>query len=94
MIFGDGKLDDLRPCLVDGDMAYFHRWIDEDEVILQLSATLHPSDAQRVRRDFAEGRLIPPNCEVVVVRNFYALIEYLDGTVEKVDPERIQFTDA
>lgn len=47
----------LRPCEVDGDKAYAHRWVLDEN-----AAT-------------------------------FALIEYIDGTVELVHPERVRFTD-
>lgn len=48
---------DLRPCEVDGDKAYFHRWALDEHT------------------------------------RYLALIEYLDGSVSLVHPERVRFLD-
>ena len=48
---------DLRPCEVDGDKAYFHRWVLGDHATT------------------------------------FALIEFLDGTVSQVHPEKVRFLD-
>lgn len=49
--------DGLRTCEVDGDKAFFHRWV------------------------------------VGGIMGVRAIIEYIDGTVDLVQPERVRFTD-
>lgn len=97
MFFGEGKLDDRRPCLVDGSRAYFHRWMDADEAVITVSAKLDPRSYAKLTRDVSQRLLQStplPNCvDAQIVRHTYGLIEYLDGTVEQVKPERIKFTD-
>lgn len=42
MIFGETvELDDRRPCLVDGDQAYFHRWAEFDNIFNDLENKSH-----------------------------------------------------
>ena len=77
MIFKKPKAPELpyellthsRPCLVDGDQAYFHCWVGQDAII-----------------DGEGGK-------AQVARRTYALIEYIDGTVEHVFPEKVRFTN-
>lgn len=57
VFFNRKREDSPRPCEIDGDKAFFHRWVLNENAVT------------------------------------FALIEYIDGTVEKVNPERVRFTD-
>jgi hypothetical protein len=87
-------MDDLkaRPCEVDGRPALFHRWIEEDRALLQFNAVVTPGDANAVFRDFDARGIVPPFCHTEVLRETLALVEYRDGTLDKVKPEQIRFT--
>lgn len=37
------------------------------------------------------AELIQPHCEITVVHRTYALVEYRDGTIGRVAPERVKF---
>lgn len=67
-----------RPCEVDGRPALFHRWIEEDRVITATNGL---------------GHYIPGTPAINVIRETFALVEYKDGTIAKVKPELIRFTD-
>lgn len=88
-------MDELlaRPCKVDGVPALFHRWVEQDEVLMQVKAFALPEEIARRNEHFRQNGLIAPECSVEVIRKTYALVEYRDGTVHMVAPELVQFTD-
>lgn len=58
-----------RTCLVDGDRAYFHGWVEQAVIFKDHRGEGH------------------------ILKQTYALVEYIDGTVELTQPERLRFTD-
>lgn len=82
-----------RRCEVDGKPAVFHRWVDEDKVLLHFD-TLQTWQKHRARLvEFKKDGLVYPDCHTEAVRQTFALVEYDDGTVGKVEPEKVKFTD-
>ena len=87
------ELAPFRPCEVDGKPAVFHRWVDEDRVLLH-SDSLDTWQHHRARlHEFKKDGLIYPDCHTEAVRHTFALVEYTDGSVGKVEPEKVKFTD-
>ena len=82
-----------RPCTVDGRPALFHRWIEEERVLLKVNAFTTPEDQQRLLYKFREMSLVAPECSTEVLHSVLALVEYRDGTVAKVKPERVRFVE-
>lgn len=73
-------MDELqyRPCEVDGVPALFHRWIEDDRVLTATNGL---------------GHYIPGTPAINVIRETFALVEFLDGVVVKVKPEQVRFVD-
>ena len=88
-------MDELqaRPCEVDGIPALFHRWIEEDRALLKIDIFCNPGEANVIYRKFRAEGIVPPGCYTEIVRETFALVEYRDGTISKVKPERIRFTE-
>jgi hypothetical protein len=78
---------------VDGKVCTFHRWIEEDKALLKINAFTRYEEQVILRRRFVEEDVVPLGCSTEVVRRTYALIEFADGSVGKVDPELVQFID-
>lgn len=87
---------ELRPrrCEVDGRPATFLRWIEEDRALLKFDkgGYLTESAVDQIINSFKEQDLVAPCCSTDVLHVVHALVEYQDGTVHRVDPERIRFT--
>lgn len=83
----------LRPCLVDGKPALFHRWAEEDKALLQIHAMVRPEDRSLIFRRFQEYGLADSHSTIEKLKTCFALVEYPDGSVGKVKPELIQFLD-
>ena len=95
MGFRDGRLcpEGLRPCEVDGAPAFFHRWADEDKCLLKVNAFTRPDEQEALYRKFTDTGIVSNCCSVVTLRNCFALVEYPGGSVVRVKPELIRFTD-
>lgn len=90
----DKPEDRRRPCEVDGSKAWYHGLVHCDRAILKADAYEGQGDLYAAcHREFNVSGRIPMYCDVVVVRQTYAMIEYLDGSVTKVDPEQVHFID-
>ena len=64
---------EMRPCLVEGKPALWHRWTSRCEIV-------PPSPLQ--------GGHLGGN-----IAACFALVEYEDGTVQEVYPNRVRFLD-
>lgn len=98
MIFSRSKeperVEQRRPCEVDGSKAWYHGLVHSDQAILKADAYWdQPDNYAACHREFRASGRIPMYCDIVVVRKSYAMVEYLDGSVEKVDPEQVHFID-
>lgn len=94
MGFRDGRLCPFgRPCEVDGKPCLFHRWVDEDKAVLEIGPLVKQDTLDVWRRAFDEFGDVPPHSTVKILRHTYALVEYPDGSVGKVEPELVQFLD-
>lgn len=72
-----------RPCEVDGRPALFHRWVEDFMDLVQLNAHTSPEDQVRLVDRLRDRR----------VYQTLALVEYRDGTIDKVDPLLVRFVD-
>ena len=82
-----------RFCEVDGKPAVFHRWVDEDKALLKINCFVSPTEQDFLLRRFRADSVMPPETSAEIVRQTFALVEYADGTVCKVEPEKVKFTD-
>lgn len=82
-----------RICEVGGKTCLFHRWIDEDKTLLKIECFVKAERVESLRRMFREEAVIPPGTSVEIVRHIYALVEFPDGSVGKVEPECVCFMD-
>ncbi|MBR5845495.1 MAG: hypothetical protein IKY65_04470 [Rikenellaceae bacterium] len=83
-----------RPCEVDGRPALFHRWLEEDRVLLHFDGLYSPEKQQQLMLfQYRHGWIVPAGCSTEVIHETFALVEYEDETVEKVQPERVRFVD-
>lgn len=82
-----------RLCLADGKPAVFHRFVEGDRALLKFDTFCCPEDVESCLRRFLVDGVVPAGCSTELVRSTLALVEYPDGTLRKVDPERVRFLD-
>ena len=83
--------DDLRPCTVGDRNGKFHKWIEESRVVIKSNEMLRHDHLKRVEQFIDKNLIIPESYEFGIVTNTVALVEFNDGTVEKVKPEEVRF---
>ena len=88
-------MDELRwrPCEVDGVPALFHRWIEEDRALVKINCFSTPEEQAEIARSIRLSGVYPGGCSPEVIRETFALVEFLDGVVAKVKPECVRFVD-
>ena len=85
--------EELRPCLVDGRPAFFHRWVEEDNALLKVKPFCGPGEIEASVARFHQDGVLDHGYDIEKLRTVSALVEYEGGTVSKVQPELIRFTD-
>ena len=88
-------MDELRwrPCEVDGVPALFHRWIEEDRLIFHVDVLSTAYQQRKIVDAFKLSGVVLPGSHTEVIRETFALVEFLDGLVAKVKPELVRFVD-
>lgn len=82
-----------RPCLIDGQPALFHGWVDDDRAFLRINVLIPESEQRSIWREFQKTGYVPSGCSTEVQRVTVALVEYPDGSLGKVKPELVTFVD-
>ena len=82
-----------RICEADGRPAFFHRWVQDDKALLQMMRYATQAEAKEIKSDFDLHGYAPYTAQIEKISQTFALVEYADGTVGKVEPEKIKFTD-
>lgn len=81
----------VRPCEIDGERATFLRWIEDTKIFVKFDRMFGQHVMEELTRRLFEDYIIPQDGHVETVTNTLALVEMSDGTVKKVDPEKIKF---
>ena len=95
-ILGKTARDDggLRPCEVDGVSGYrFHRFVDEDRALIEVKALMRPDEVRRAVEDQQRALFTGPHSTAKILRRTLALVESPNGTLRKVEPDLVRFTD-
>ena len=97
MIFARSKeperVEHRRPCEVDGSKAWYHGLVHCDRTVVRVDGILSSDQYAAIERMLQQRQVLPCNCQMHVERRTYAMVEYLDGSVAKVDPEQVHFID-
>lgn len=82
-----------RLCEVDGQPAFFHRWVQHDHIVVQYNCLIREAEAEAKAKRSQETGLYGPGQETRILTQTFALVELLDGHVKKVAPEKVRFCD-
>lgn len=97
MIFSRSKeperVEHRRPCEVDGSKAWYHGLVHADRTVVRVDGKLSSIQSSIIERKIQHQQVFPGDCQIHVERRTYAMVEYLDGSVAKVDPEKVHFID-
>lgn len=97
MIFSRSKeperVEQRRPCEVDGSKAWYHGLVHCDRTVVRVDGKLSSIQSSIIERKIQRQQVFSNDCQMHVERRTYAMVEYLDGSVAKVDPEQVHFID-
>ena len=88
------KSKDPRACIVEGQKALFHRWAEKAIPIAKIDAFLSAEDILKSKRRLDESLpVIPAGANIFMQKSTLAIVEFEDGTVKEVMPDKVQFGD-
>ena len=79
------------PCVVTGVRCKFHRFVDEDRVMVRVNAFMSEAQLDELRRKLKDELVFPQFADTKILRKTWALVEYPDGSLRRVDPEEVRF---
>lgn len=84
----------LRPCEVDGVGGYvFHQFIEEDRALIEVKALMRPDEVRRTVEEQQRGLFTDSRSTAKILRRTLAMVEAPNGTLRKVEPDLVRFTD-
>ena len=92
------EFNEYRPCEVKGIKALFHRYVEDEKILIKSNImtkrSLEKEIALKHLEMILEGSVIPYGYDIEKISKTVALVEYEDGTVHKVDPTDVKFLDS
>ena len=80
------------PCIVNGVRCRFHRFVDNDCVMVRVNAFVSDDELDKMRKKFRSDLVMPEGgTDPKILRKTWALVEYPDGSLRRVDPEEVRF---
>lgn len=83
----------LRPCEVDGELCAFHALGQRETCYLQINFLVTEAQKVRLLEDFRTCYYAPPGCDIKVAKEVFALVEFADGRIKEVAPDRVRLLD-
>ena len=84
----------LRPCIVGGKRALFHRWIEKITPIIKIQMRLPQKDlAERIKTVKESYPYLPFDTETIAQKETLALVELESGEIREVKPSEVRFRD-
>ena len=80
-----------RICEVEGRRGVFFGFYEENKEILSISGFVKLTEVRRMKEIYDQDNAVLPGCDLKIISAPIALVEFEDGTIQKVDPERIRF---
>lgn len=84
---------EYRPCIANGRKAFFHRWVDEEKLIVKSLRVVRQENIDSMMGVYEKTGFLPNFVDTDKITKILALVEFEDGTVEKVDIGNIKFLD-
>jgi len=85
--------NELRPCIVNGQKALFHKWAETENVILKFNGLATAETIQKAKKEFLRGGVISSEFSPEKIKAVVALVEYEDGQMDEVKATAVRFID-
>ena len=83
--------NELRLCKVGDEFGYFHKWDNEEQLVVQPNKISRTRDYELIEKIMNKS-IIPADCGVTTIPKIVGIVEFADG-VRTVDPHDIVFCD-
>lgn len=84
----------LRPCIVGGKRALFHRWSEKITPIVKISMALPQKElSARIKAVKETYPYLPFDTETIVQKETLAIVELEGGEIREVKPSEVRFRD-
>lgn len=84
----------LRPCIVGGQRALFHRWIEKITPIIKIQMRLPQKElTERIKTVKESFPYLPFDTETIVQKETLAIVELESGEIREVKPSEVRFRD-
>lgn len=84
----------VRPCLVNGEKAIFHKWVDRERIIMKDNNIRSEDTVKRIYDRFLNTQIVPKGLDINKIKDEVAIVEFEDGCVKEVNPENVRFLDS
>ena len=87
------KENEKRLCIVNGQVGYFHKWIEKPDFLVTFDATFNIKSLKLIRDSIKRNKVIAHGQDSVEVFHItMGLVEFADG-VREIEPTKIKFCD-
>lgn len=87
----------MRPCVIareGGEVhADFHQWINDVKIVCEFTGPIKRDMMLSIKSDIDVNGIYASGVKTTPLDNVMALVEYEDGSIGKVEPTKIRFTD-
>lgn len=84
---------EMRPCIVSGHKAFFHRWVEREELYFKVTARITKEEVQELLDTYKMHGYIPAGLTIEKAKKTVAIVEFKNGKVVEVSPEDISFLE-
>ena len=84
---------EYRPCQVNGRDALFHRWTENEQVLLKFDNMTRPEIRKMVYDTFVGTHTVPSGVSTEAIKLTMAIVEFEGGDIEEVAPAEVKFLD-
>ena len=85
---------EYRPCIINGEKALFHKWVDNELLILKFNTMLKKESIEQYRKMFEKTKIVPVNTTTEKVKVTLGLVEFENGSIKEVESTSIVFLDS
>ena len=85
----------MRPCIIEGEYAIFYGWFETEDVYYtpRKDVTLRTDQIERMVENIKRTGVIPQTLLMKKVKTVKGLVNFMNGSVGYVEPEKITFID-
>ncbi len=84
---------EYRQCTVDGKRALFHRWVEKDQLLIQMDGIFKEDRIMKLTEKYKKHGVLPACAKGEKLKVIVALVEFEDGAMAEVEALSVRFLD-